>query len=510
MKPGLLRELRPHKAALLSLTTVFVLTRVLGFAAGLRYLVGEDIWLMNVMDLDILHHHLFRALFHLHAQPPLFNLLIGVAEKLAGPGFGGLMLGLNLVLGLVACLAAYLALVHFGLPRSWSLCVSLFLALNPDALLYEFDPTYTILIYALLALAALALALYLRNKTAQSLYCFALLCVLLTLSRSIFQWIWIVPIFAVLWLLLPSERKRILQVGLLTIFVSLLWPAKNYLLFHQFTSTTWGPYSMSKHWVYGDPSPAEQAWIAQGKLPTLRRPLGGAESDPKVMEQFAKEYPVAPTGYPELDSISKNNNATVNWNSLAVLSMHQAEARDLRFLLVHDWRHYLRSLRFGFRDYFSPASDYFIAYSGRLDSNAQYQRIAVADRLARRLCCQPFGFSQASTGELFPPGTPPIAIFFDRVKRECLGSYLAFLILLVAAALALLKSSFWIDGAQRRIAVLVLSWTVLLNAVTSVLIEFMESMRYRFEIQSILLIAIALFAWQLRVFLRSRRQAHAI
>jgi hypothetical protein len=57
---------REHLALLI---LAFILTRGLAFYSGMRYQIAQT-WRSGFLDISLLHHHMLRALLHLHAQPP--------------------------------------------------------------------------------------------------------------------------------------------------------------------------------------------------------------------------------------------------------------------------------------------------------------------------------------------------------------------------------------------------------------------------------------------------------
>ena len=225
----------------------------------MRYHIAQTSLFWQFLDIGLLHDHLSRALLHLHAQPPLLNAVIGLSEKIAGPDYGVLLLSFQFLLGLSAVISFYLLLTLLRVAPLFSLCASFVLLFNPAEIYFEFHSLYTSWVLAFHCLIALATVCYVQSRSQRALYWLTGLAVLLTLLRSGYQWIWIVAMLGLLWWELPGNRKQIRNAGLIGLFLALLWPAKNYVLFHHFTPSTWGPYSISKHW-YVNREP-EETWI---------------------------------------------------------------------------------------------------------------------------------------------------------------------------------------------------------------------------------------------------------
>jgi hypothetical protein len=477
-----------------------VVTRAWALLAGMHYLSNESAWLIQVLDLDVLHHHLMRGLLHLHAQPPLFNAMIGLAEKLAGSSFGGVILSFQLVLGLSAAVCVYLTLVELGVAARFSLLVSLALLLNPSEILFEFDALYTGIVFSLNCFIALALVCYVKRRSNRALFCLLGLAVGMTLLRSSYHWLWIAAIVGVLWWQLPESRRQIARAGVVALFLALLWPAKNYLLFRHFTSTTWGPYSMSRHWGEPPYGAQLQTWIDQGRLPSLSRPA--TQPEPEWLRQH---WLVPSTGAPELDDIVKATGGATNWNSLAMLRMHDAQAKDIAFLLRHDPKLYLHNAGLGIVFYFEPSSIYFTQdelWPIWNASVAQYQKLAPVDRIVRRVCCNVFGFPADEVG----PSPTRRTMVVQRIRSLCVSSVLAYALVFACVLSFRLRPALWAGNRERKVAALVMGLTVFyLFAVVS-LVEVGENMRFRFETQALVMMVVAIFLQQL--WDRRKGQSH--
>ena len=69
--------------ALLVVVSVFAVSRLAAWAAGVRFDASILTWYWQFLDVELLRHDLARSLWYLHAQPPLFNLFLGSVLKLA-------------------------------------------------------------------------------------------------------------------------------------------------------------------------------------------------------------------------------------------------------------------------------------------------------------------------------------------------------------------------------------------------------------------------------------------
>ncbi len=492
-QPSLSRQRCLH---LVILILAFVATRGLAYIAGLRVLSRDLPWYWQLLDLDILHHHLLRGLLYLHAQPPLYNAIVGVAEKLSATHYGGIILALQLLLGLSAPIAIYLALTKLGVAPLFSLVVSLILLLNPAAILFEFDPSYTVPVYALNCLLTLALVFYVKSRSTTMLLALIGCAVALTLVRSSYQPVWLVAILGTLFWTLPANRRHIATLGIAGVLLTLVWPAKNYVLFHHFVSSTWAPFSMSKHWKYPADQQRIEPWVQQGLLPTFApRPKESGKTEREFPAWLQQQWPAPPRGVPELDSVTKGDTGWTNWNSLAMLRMHDAEAKDVSFLLRHDPRSYVLNVGRATIIYFEPSTYYYMGEGG--DTLVQYERLASLDRAVSRVCCNIFGLPPEAYA-LLPPQK-------FRIRNLCMGAVALYGVLL-ASLISLGSRWLWSGELDRRRVISVMMVTVIYAFLVGNLAEVGENMRFRFEIHALVVTISAIFLQQIWD-VRTRRTA---
>jgi len=480
-----------------ALVAAFAATRALAFSLGLRPLTSETVWFMQFLDLDLLHHRLAQSLLHLHCQPPLLNALVGLAEKIAGPSYGELIVALYLILGLSAIISVYLSLTLLRVNSTVSLIVSLFLLLNPSEILSEFDPFYTIPVISVLCFMVLATICYLQRRSLGALYCLVGLAVLLTLTRSSYQWIWVIAVLAIVWWQSPQSRTQIRTAGFVALFLSLLWPMKNEIIFHHFISTTWGPLSMAKHWDWN--GPAVQNLERRGLLNTSLGPQAPAE-DIKVQLQSKWQGP--PSGFPELDDVIKKTGGSINWNSLAGLRLNDATQRDISVLLRYDPKEYVISVLHSVAIYFYPSTQYYAMFE---DANNQlielaqyYQPLKPIDTVVRRVCCNVFGLPSSVPLQNAVQASRPNQhrTFTSVAKKLCIGALLLNGIVLICI-FSFASRAIWHDAHDRKVAAMVMSLTIAYSLIVVNLVEIGENQRYRFETQALVVMVVVILLQQL-------------
>jgi hypothetical protein len=470
------------------LIVLFVLTRGLALYSGTRYHTAQTALFWQFLDIDLLQHHLLRVMLHLHAQPPLLNAAIGVAEKIAGPNYGALILSFQFLLGLGAVISFYLLLTRLRVAPLVSLCLSLVLLLNPAEIYFEFHSLYTSWVLAFHCFVALATVCYVQSRSQRALCWVVGLAVLLTLLRSSYQWMWVVTLLGLLWWQLPDNRRQIRNAGLIGLFLALLWPAKNYVLFHHFTSSTWGPYSISKHWFVD--RPPDDSYLKAGELPSLT--YTGLD-DPELQRWLTRYWSVPRSGARELDDVAKFGGAT-NWNSLAMLRMHDAKAKDISFLLHHDPKAYVTGVARAVKLFFEPPSVWLAGFA----DPEQYSHIARYDGIVRRICCNLFGIPRSdepSASQSAPSGSPHGGLK-TILQSLCVGALLT-CALVVLFVLSLARPPLWDGNLDRKISAMAMTVTNSYAFAVVNLVDVGENMRFRFETEALVLAVSAIFVQQL-------------
>src|SRR5439155_1232088 len=100
------RSLRGRFGALALVAAAFVVSRAIIAALGVRFDISLVPWLWQLLDLQLLQHRLAESLWHLHSQPPLFNLAVGAELKVVPNHVAGTFHLLFLLLGLTAAPSA--------------------------------------------------------------------------------------------------------------------------------------------------------------------------------------------------------------------------------------------------------------------------------------------------------------------------------------------------------------------------------------------------------------------
>ncbi|HET9886030.1 MAG TPA: hypothetical protein VFR10_00865 [bacterium] len=258
------------RAAIL-LSIAFVASRLAYSAAGLRFRDDTIQNFAQLLDPPLLQNRLVESLWHLHAQPPLFNFLTGIALKLS-PQDPGFVLGpLFLATGLVSCLLLASILRRLGFSIWIASALALLYACTPAFILYENWYFYPHLEQALLIAAAWC---FFKDGAGAGAWlggAFALLAALVLLHSLFHPLFLLFATIAVAVLLPRGKRMRAVRLAAIPLAVVFLWAAKNWFLFGFFGTSSWGGNSL--HGMMTEIVPREriESMISRGILPRLSR-----------------------------------------------------------------------------------------------------------------------------------------------------------------------------------------------------------------------------------------------
>lgn len=201
------------------------------------------------LDPDILRYDLWNGLWHLHAQPPLFNLFLGLVLKLCPSGLEAkVFAALYSVMGIVVMLAGYFLMRYLRVSKGIALTVSLLFVLFPPVIQAERWLFYPYPLAMALLLSAIFLYRFMDSKRVIYLILFLAAVAAIVLSRSFFHVIfWMLPIVIMILFMAvfradQSQRHRFrlyLGISISFLLISSSISIKNYLQFGLFTSSTW-------------------------------------------------------------------------------------------------------------------------------------------------------------------------------------------------------------------------------------------------------------------------------
>ncbi|HUY05873.1 MAG TPA: hypothetical protein VMU99_01250 [Acidimicrobiales bacterium] len=333
---------------------MFFLSRIAFYLAGVRMWFGGlpgDPQLLGVHQLRI---HPFLSIFNLHSQPPLFNAY--TAFLLRFPRTIQYAIGTETawLLGLILVLSAFNLLLELEIPRHIAITVVVVLLANPAIALYENWYYFTFTTAALLTFGAYALVRFLRHRSRWwgSAYCISLALVVLT--NSTFQWPWMLAVIVPVAVSLRSDWKTLVQVTLLPIVVVSGWYAKDVIMFHTFSTSSWLGMNMTHTTTDALSKTSLRQMIAKGELTKIVLVPAFSPVDsyvPGLIPAHSK------AGARVLNSKTEDGMYT-NYNNINFIAISNAYlANDLRFVVQRPVT-YLSSVSKAVQLFVAPADEY--------------------------------------------------------------------------------------------------------------------------------------------------------
>lgn len=304
--------------------------------------------MLHLLPADLLADRLGESLLHLHSQPPLLNLLLGLVlkvEKATSIPPEASLLALHLLLGGAVVILLHRLTHHLGL-GPWARWTVLGLVLVDPAFhyyllgfFYPLHETFFLMVMAVLVYRFLAGSTRSRIVTYTGL---CLAAAALVYTRSLFHPLWALAVLlavAVAGARLRGVRWRPLAAAwAVTALILFAWPLKNHLLFGSFSYSSWQGYNLSQ----GFP-------IHRGSLHPMFV-FGDSPEQRRLRRNALERVPDRFRGVPALTRPDKGLGVP-QWNHHAILEDSRDQARRA-FAAVRErpelvWRtavrNYLRS-----------------------------------------------------------------------------------------------------------------------------------------------------------------------
>src|SRR5262249_48977838 len=142
-----------------------------------------------------------RTVFHMHTQPPLFNMFLGAVLKAAHGHETGVFHACFLGFGLALATGSYQLLKCVGVAAWPAAAVAILYEIHPTTILYENWLFYECPLAALLCWAAVFLFWFLRDGRGANAFMFFALLATMVLMRGTFHLVWFALIVAGVWLI---------------------------------------------------------------------------------------------------------------------------------------------------------------------------------------------------------------------------------------------------------------------------------------------------------------------
>lgn len=451
---------------ILPLLAVFAVSRWIYFLIGIRFDANPLLWFWHYIDPYLLQNDLWQSIYYLHIQPPLFNLWLGLSLKIAPSHLVLIFQTTYLVIGALFCVCLFLTLKQFDVSSPISFCLASLFCISPSTVLYENWLNYTYPAAFLVCLSTFALLKLIRTERKFYAFGFFFVMCVLILTRSLYQPVWYVLIAGGLILTNKALRKRIALCSVIAFLPVLLLLTKNYLVFGEFSSSSWLGMGMFRVATHTMTLERKEELIRQGILSELS--LIRSYNTIPAYRQFLSA--VRQTDIPALDQENKSTGFT-NYNYLGYLNISRLYFHEALSILLNHPRYYFEGLRASLVIYLRSSADFQF-------SRYNYGKIAFFSAL----------FDRIIYWEL------P-----DRLGGICLFVGLFSPLLLLFSILDLRKSPL-------RAAVMFICFTVIYVTVVANAFELSENNRYRYEIDSLLLLLFGLFAQKMLNRMRLKYQ----
>ena len=330
----------------------------LAVALAYKQIAGVDIqadpvrntwdWFWQTLPLDALRFNLGESLWHLHSQPPLFNLYGAFFARLCYPAHLQAMQYANMLLGAALSAMLYPILRQATRTRNLAWLAALAIALNPALFLYEAYILYDLLTAFLVTLCVYCVAragpvkmwrkpaacvTEQRNRGPLWASCAFILAVnLLTLTRSSYHLALLLVAVPFSCFLARSRWRQALAISLVISSLSVGWYAKNAAQFGFFGGSSWYGLNLWHMVADGYDEPALRSLTASGLL------------DRMVVETpaFAEPSRYVAYGFDRVsDSPVLNRD---DYNNINIPAVSAVYARNALRLIVYDPGHYVGSV----------------------------------------------------------------------------------------------------------------------------------------------------------------------
>lgn len=437
----------------------FVLSRTAYAVAGVRFRWAHAVAYHQFIDSQALRDDLGRSLWYDHTQPPGLNLLWGLALKLSPDHPDRVLWPVFLACGLATALVLLRLLIRLGCRPAVAAALAVAWVASPTAVLVESYLLYTPFEVLGLATIALLVARWADRGSGGALAGALAVAAALALTRSTFHLVWVVGLVALAAVVHRDRWRTVAVVGLVPLLLVGGWYTKNLVLFDQWGASSWMGVSLSRITVEQLP-PAERArLVADGTLSPYAAHPSFQSFEDMGLAPPGRDGPGV--GVPVLDDRQRAEGGFANLHHRDYLAVNEAALDDAAWVARHRPGTYLAGIG-------RSASTTFTASSGWFGYGPNTAEVAGAVTVERALL---------GAWEEPPP------VYGDRRGARA-GQVewvvvVAYLLVLVGAAMVLARRRAWRrpDGATAAVAFL---WgTAVYLTLLTLLIEYGETNRFR-------------------------------
>jgi len=333
---------------------IFSLSRILTLVIGLHLSSWPLYTYWQYLDVNTLKNHLLRGVWYDHAQPPVFNLFLGIVLKMGGSESTLLFAAFLKMISLANGQLIFSILRKISVPGYLPMFAALVYLLSPATLIFENELFYTTVVSLFLLIGVYFLIRFTFSGNSWNALGIFFPLTLLCLTRSVYHIIWLIILCAVLLYYFrnkPSYKKLILP-SLISILIVGGWYLKNKLIFGHFTSSTWVGMNMARN-VFHDNVPGDSSQI-EAYAPFSRISVYRKFLDPRFEENYK--------GLNDADLLEEmKNDSFINETEVSYIRVSELYQRaGLHYIRTHPGS-YAKNVFQSTVLYFTPATVYSLA-----------------------------------------------------------------------------------------------------------------------------------------------------
>jgi hypothetical protein len=308
-------------------------------------------WLADPADL---RDRLGETLWYFHAFPPGMDLLTGVLLKTDRAPW--LAQAVFSCLGLVFANAMVAIGLAVGLGPRAAAGVAVAFMLTPPAIYFNYLYLYEWPVVTLLAVSAVCFHRAVARPVPGRWLVFFLVCAAIAITRSTFHLVWIATlVVAAIAVSGAAARRAVAAAATPGLLIVLVLYGKNAVLFGEFAASTFGPASLHLVTVDQLPRAERDRWIAEGRL----SPFAAISpyAPPRDYARFfgSSERPGWP---PQVARLDRGSVAAPNYNHWFLLEAHRARRHDAEAYLAAHPSGYLRNVWSGLIALLGPSTEW--------------------------------------------------------------------------------------------------------------------------------------------------------
>jgi hypothetical protein len=328
---------------LLVLTGLFALSRMIYALAGIRFQMLDRIpkqgsflpYFWQLLDPNLLQHHLLASVWNLNSQPPLFNLGIGILLKLPFGSQEPVAQIVFLLLGLAIVLSTYLILVELRVPTWLAFAVSVFVIVNPTYVLYENWLSWSYPTAAFLTFSVLCLLRFLRTRSVWWGFGFFSSVMIVIFLDSAYQLPWLAAALVIAFVVARRQWRSVAVAAVLPVLLVVGWVIKDASQVGTFTTSSWLGMNLTRTTL---DSASPQQINAMIKAKTLT-PIAAVPAFSPVDDYVPKYAHLPRGGSPAVDAPTIAPGIPNYNNSIYVAVSNQYLHDDLAFIRARPGRY---------------------------------------------------------------------------------------------------------------------------------------------------------------------------